>query len=146
MVTAEDFECWFHQSVLNSATEPTKEKRMNTYTIVANATYERTYTVEAECEEDALNEVEWGSVEPDDDGIAVEIGDARVVEVEYGDVERSGTLFVNFVTRGDINENNIKDALYTVLQLCDGKVAAYGDGELELVGFSVKDVNEKVGE
>lgn len=122
---------------------PIKEKSMNTYTITATAMYRNTYTVESGCEEDAISEVEWGNVDPDDSEFDGEVTDVECVDVEYGDRNYHAGLMVNFVIRGDVEADTVRDALWDILSTFDGKTTSAGrDGELELVGFNVEDIEE----
>lgn len=114
---------------------------MNTYYITARISGTAEYTVEAETEEDAITEVEYGNA--DLDSYEIEVAeDCEVNDVEYGDVERYGKLGVTFVTRGKVEEQTIVDALYSLLQQFDGKTTEYKDSELELIGFSVDHIDE----
>lgn len=115
---------------------------MNTYYISARAMYRVEYQVEAETEDDAINEVEYGSVEPISSEFDGEVTDVEVTDVEYGETEYSGQLGVTFVVRGNLEEQKAVDALYSLLMQFDGKTTDYGDAELELVGFSVEHVEE----
>jgi hypothetical protein len=115
---------------------------MNTYTVEARAYYDHTYIVEAESEDDAVARVEEGYLDPETTEFTGELEDTTVVDVEYGDVEYRGKLGVTIVVRGPIDEGNIRDAAYQLLQRFDGITTEYDGAELELIGFSVEHIEE----
>ena len=69
--------------------------------------------------------------------------DLEVTDTILGDKEMYAKLGCNFVIRnGEVENDNTRDALYSLLQKFDGTTVQYGDAELELVGFSVDHVEE----
>jgi hypothetical protein len=120
-----------------------KEKRMNLYTLSASKISTVEFVeVEAECEDDAIRKVEYGDVDPDYEEMQ-EYQDIEVTDTILGDKEMYAKLGCNFVIRSaEVDESNLADALYTLLQKFDGMTVQYNDAELELVGFSVDHVEE----
>lgn len=118
---------------------------MNTYTITAYAYFKNTYYVEAENEQDALDQICNEAVDPDESDLE-SLENLDVIDVVYGEVEMSASLTVSFIVRGVENDLGCaKDALWDILATFDGKTIQCGaaaDGELELTGFNVESVSE----
>ena len=142
MATAEDFECWFHQSVLDAASEPVKEPVMNKYTITAREVrIANFHEVEAESEEDAIQMVEWGNVEADDYEFD-ELTDIDVTDVEYGEVKYVAELTLSVHSRG-VKDDDVRDLLWDLLARIDGSTESGTEGEIEVVGFNIVSLNER---
>jgi hypothetical protein len=140
-----DYECWFNkpktECILFTTVKPIKEKVMNTYTISAREVNVNHYEVEASCEEDAINDVEWGNVEPYDRDFE-ELLDIEVDEVRRGEQSYVADLTLSFNAVG-VEEEQVRDMLWDLLASFDGQTTENNDGgTLESVGFNIVDMKE----
>ena len=120
---------------------PKKEKRMNLYTITAREINTVTYEVESTCEEEAINDVECGNVEPYDKDFD-ELVDVEVTDVQYREQMYVADLTLSFNAKG-ISEENVRDLLWDLLVSFDGQTVEDGDDcTLEAIGFNIVDMKE----
>lgn len=94
----------------------------NTYYIRARTFGTADFVVTADSEEDAINRVEWGEVDPEDTDIC-EFEDCEVTDVEYGETEIAVNVTIMVTGMGDSDELT-SGALNRVEDVLAGEIAA----------------------
>ena len=114
----------------------------NTYYIRGRIEGYADFTVEAESEDEAFEQIRWGNVDYDNIDSIDDVTDLEVCDVEYGEQEYTVDVEFRVVSRGPVGDtDSVTDSLGDMLYGFMGQTRSNGDGgEVELTDFSITNV------